>query len=218
MIMELRVADNLRFCRCGHWTVFLDLEVDRYYCITASTASIFWRLLAGEHLSHDDLEVLEPLRAKGLLVESAETAHDYKAPKLLPLGRDIPCADAKASTMLVLRALFAQIRSSFRIKVRGTRVLNNIGHVDSAKPSLVSLANIAVAFSTVDLLFHRSDRCFPRSVALYSVCRSFGLKVRLVIGVRTDPFTAHCWVQSDDSVVSGDFEEARLFTPIMVLP
>jgi hypothetical protein len=35
--------------------------------------------------------------------------------------------------------------------------------------------------------------------------------------VRTNPFAAHAWVQIDEEVLVGDFEQVRLFTPILAV-
>jgi hypothetical protein len=31
------------------------------------------------------------------------------------------------------------------------------------------------------------------------------------------PFAAHCWVQLGDAVLIGGYEQARLYTPILVI-
>jgi hypothetical protein len=40
---------------------------------------------------------------------------------------------------------------------------------------------------------------------------------KLVLGVVAHPFTAHCWVQLGTAVLVGGFEQARLYTPILVV-
>jgi len=44
-----------------------------------------------------------------------------------------------------------------------------------------------------------------------------GIYPRLVFGVRANPFRAHAWVQLEDKVLIGDYEQVRLFTPIAAL-
>ncbi|MFD2138277.1 lasso peptide biosynthesis B2 protein [Novosphingobium resinovorum] len=39
----------------------------------------------------------------------------------------------------------------------------------------------------------------------------------LVIGVRSNPFRAHAWVQSRGRVIHDDQRQAPLFTPIFML-
>ena len=54
-------------------------------------------------------------------------------------------------------------------------------------------------------------------LAFHSSCRKRGLETKLVLGVIAHPFTAHCWVQLGTAVLVGGYEQARLYTPILVL-
>jgi len=38
-----------------------------------------------------------------------------------------------------------------------------------------------------------------------------------VIGIRPDPFLAHCWVQHKGLVLNDDIDNVRTFTPILVI-
>jgi hypothetical protein len=38
-----------------------------------------------------------------------------------------------------------------------------------------------------------------------------------VIAVRTGPFAAHCWLQTDLFLINESLDEARNFTPILVI-
>jgi hypothetical protein len=49
------------------------------------------------------------------------------------------------------------------------------------------------------------------------MARRAGIRPTLVFGVSADPFAAHCWVQLDDIVLTGDLDTARQFTPILAL-
>ncbi len=57
--------------------------------------------------------------------------------------------------------------------------------------------------------------CLPDSLALLLFLRWTGAPGRLVIGVTGRPFTAHCWVVSNDVVVNEPAEDVRRFTPIL---
>jgi hypothetical protein len=69
----------------------------------------------------------------------------------------------------------------------------------------------------VSLVLRSMDRCLVRGLALHAVCRRRGIASRLVLGVRTEPFAAHCWVELDRQVIVGEFEQARLYTPILAI-
>jgi transglutaminase superfamily protein len=80
-----------------------------------------------------------------------------------------------------------------------------------AAQALVSAAS-ATAF-----LLRSHDRCMVRGLAFHASCRKTGLNTKLVLGVIAHPFTAHCWVQLGNVVLVGGYEQARLYTPILVL-
>ncbi|WP_375713750.1 lasso peptide biosynthesis B2 protein [Sphingobium sp. BS19] len=65
--------------------------------------------------------------------------------------------------------------------------------------------------------FGRTNRCLARSLAMFSLCRAHGIPVQFVIGVRSDPFAAHAWVQIDTAVLNDSTEQVNLYTPILVL-
>jgi hypothetical protein len=77
---------------------------------------------------------------------------------------------------------------------------------------------VAVSAAAATALLLRShDRCLVRGLALHSLCRKRGLNTKLVLGVVAHPFAAHCWVQLENVVLVGGYEQARLYTPILVL-
>ena len=47
--------------------------------------------------------------------------------------------------------------------------------------------------------------------------RRAGQNAAWVFGVRTWPFSAHCWLQIGDAVLDDDPERVSRYTPIMVL-
>jgi hypothetical protein len=62
-----------------------------------------------------------------------------------------------------------------------------------------------------------AGRCLPRALAFLRAGHRRGLRPMLVLGIRLDPFRAHAWVQSGCKVLVGDYEEARAYSPILVL-
>ena len=73
------------------------------------------------------------------------------------------------------------------------------------------------AASAAAFLLRSHDRCLVRGLAFHAACRKKGLDSKLVVGVIAHPFTAHCWVQAGSIVLLGGYEQARLYTPILVL-
>ncbi len=74
------------------------------------------------------------------------------------------------------------------------------------------------AFHRATLLFPRASRCLPDALALQRIVTRRGLSSKIIFGVQTDPFQAHCWVQHDDVVLCQDLETVTGFRVILVMP
>ena len=65
-------------------------------------------------------------------------------------------------------------------------------------------------------LFSSNRKCLLDSLIMTRFLRAYGVNVSLVFGVSVRPFAAHCWVQQGTTVINGDCEFVRRFTPILV--
>jgi hypothetical protein len=59
--------------------------------------------------------------------------------------------------------------------------------------------------------------CLHRAHMLFHFLMDAGLAPQWVFGVRTWPFSAHCWLQIDDVVLADEPDRVGLYTPILVL-
>ncbi|MDQ2762376.1 MAG: lasso peptide biosynthesis B2 protein, partial [Pseudomonadota bacterium] len=62
-----------------------------------------------------------------------------------------------------------------------------------------------------------SRECLSRSLAFRKLALRRGYRPSLVIGVKLDPFAAHCWVQTGGRVDNDTLDRTRLYEPILVL-
>lgn len=60
--------------------------------------------------------------------------------------------------------------------------------------------------------------CLQRSIATALLCRVTGVWPVWVVGVRTEPFTAHAWVEVDGVPVDEDTEQLTAFRRLVVIP
>ena len=60
-------------------------------------------------------------------------------------------------------------------------------------------------------------QCLYRAFALLDFLRRDGLSAQWVFGVRTWPFSAHCWLQCEDLLLDDDLDRVALYTPIMAV-
>ena len=72
-------------------------------------------------------------------------------------------------------------------------------------------------FLALRLVVTEQDRCLIRSFALANRLLALGQGAHIVLGVKLQPFKAHCWVQLGSRLVNERLEVTREFTPILVL-
>ena len=223
--MFYRLRDDLYHCSVGAGVIFLDITENRYFALPYAGVEAFRRLVLrnGEDFP-GAASALSLLVQKGYLVPSsdAETAFpmidtssamiDDESSSLSPLHLPtfLLALSWEASISWKLRrcALSSVIKKSSRIRreeivCRETRSLR--------------IRRAATAFAHTGLIFGRTDRCLPRSLAMYSLCRSLGVSIQCVIGVRSDPFAAHAWTQDEGRILNDSAEQIGHYSPILVL-
>ncbi|HEJ1200429.1 lasso peptide biosynthesis B2 protein [Pseudomonas aeruginosa] len=67
------------------------------------------------------------------------------------------------------------------------------------------------------LAFKKTDECFLYCFALSEFLAQYGFFPSWVFAVSTDPFTAHCWLQHNDYVLTDVPFNLRRMAPILVL-
>ncbi|MBT0667400.1 lasso peptide biosynthesis B2 protein [Novosphingobium profundi] len=223
--MELHIKPTLHFCFVEGRTIFLDEETNRYFCIPLDLDRPFQRIAEARERTADGipddavralvgLDILEP-RLPG-----ARTIAD-RCPLVHPnadLGTPPPqsiCVPTTAAALLqrlradwiVARCAIADIRRLIE-QERGRFAPRKAARTHASD------LKIARAMDVSDYVLGRKDRCLPRSIAIIRCCLRTGHEAALVIGVRINPFAAHCWAQRGSTVLGDSLEIARIYTPI----
>lgn len=220
--MPLQLRDNVHWCNSGGRVVFLDVEADRYSCLPAAANNAFIRLATG-YPQHGDSERLQMLVARQMLIEVGAPIDFPSPPHVDPPDRDLVSEHSAGARLLpVLRALVSEMSTARRLRSKPfIEVLEVAGRSGlKAEPQRNQderLQAIAVASQTISYFLREQDRCLVRALAVHSLCRKNGIRPKLVFGVVAHPFAAHCWVQLGSAVVVGGFEQARQYTPILVI-
>lgn len=219
--MPFRLRDKLHYCFCGGRAVFLDVQADRYFCLPFAAEAAFIRVAAGRMVAGDE-DRLHALISRGLLID------DPQSPGLgAPLALTAPSGDllaepdpARLSDSML--ALVQEARVAWRL--RRTPFQNIIEEVAGRAANVAIGADadhrvrrIVSAAASLSPTIRAADRCLVRAIALHALCCRHGIHPKLVFGVRVNPFGAHCWVQLEDKILVGDFEQVRLFTPILAV-
>lgn len=192
----------------GEQIVFLDLLHDRYFRLSEPANSEF-RM----HVSRGELEDWHcPTR---LPRPKAWINPDTGPPAVDDEGLNVA---GIAAALWIQRRLERRIRTlPFRqllIEIRTTVERRVSGRGASPR---TRLASIVGDFERARLLRSTPDQCLPQSLALVLRCASFGIRVHAVIGIKSQPFEAHCWAQHGRTVLTDPLETVTSFSPILVI-
>lgn len=216
--MPWRLRDNLYWCVSGGRPIFLDVDADRYFCLSPSAAQAFERFSSG-HAEPTDLEALGELVDDGLLIYDSRTTTSPSASWVPPATSDLSIAPRSPfNVRAALRVIGAEIMIDLLLRVS---TLARVVERCSGRPitadapcDMVELQRVVRASWDASFVLRATDRCLVRALAVHWLCRRRGFDTKLIFGVRTNPFGAHAWVQLGEQVVVGEFEQARLYAPI----
>jgi len=221
--MPWKLRENVHWCDCGGRAVFLDLKADLYFCLPRESNSAFLRATEDESRPRDP-ELLEPLIRRRLLVEVGTRARIQS-----PAAIEAPQSDFatgpndRIGLSNLVRAISSELWTARLLRRRTLYdVIESVRRIEPIDRLIPrdehrSIQRLVTASSTSAFFLRSHDRCLVRGLALHAACRRRGVATNLVLGVVAHPFTAHCWVQLGTSVLIGGYEQARLYTPILVV-
>lgn len=230
MLQSGRLGQNIHFCNLDGIFIFLDVASDKYFYLTDRQSEWFRELL--EPVLHGT-----PSRGARNLLEhicrdskcSPETLHgSLLVPSELPnahgsiLDRDTNRGFAVSTLLKFVESLYRchllwrrheleEIRNTtlrWKARVR----------ISHPPPPIDRVARLTEEFHAITPFFVSThDACLFRSLLLFRYLTAFNVCPDLVIGVRTSPFSAHCWIQYDGLLLNESYDRASEFKPIMVL-
>lgn len=193
--------------KVGDRVILLDIANDRYFCFDEPGN----RRLIAELEANGGEEWFQP--------DSLPRPSNWREPVRT-------CPDIEAGRFRlseVARALWLQRRIEARLSSASfASILGDLHaalETRSGRSGKITNAGRACirGFEHARLVRTAADQCLPRSVALSLGLAARGIHTRLVIGVKTAPFAAHCWVQHGGDVLSDSVEEVRRYHPILIL-
>jgi len=220
--MKHQIRSGLAYCLVETRPVFLDVRQDRYFMIQGALESAFKAFLAGDALSTDSVSRLACAK---ILEPAAGSAEMRSPPTIIPPTHSVlekargPRRTGPISTIKAMKCL---LRSRPRLKRDGfARCIERV-HARKRDASSRSAArqsfveSRAAEFLAARRLFPAPQNCLPDSLALLDFLFEGGAVADFVIGVRMDPYGAHCWVQTKETLLNETVDYARSFTPILV--
>ncbi|MGK2910421.1 MULTISPECIES: lasso peptide biosynthesis B2 protein [unclassified Sphingobium] len=223
--MRYQLREGLFHCIAGQSVIFLDLPKNRYFALPAPSTQAFRHLVArnGEKFVGAE-EALSSLIEAGYLIEDPVSGGNFNNPAIeIASDAILESNQRKFAVWEFLVALYWELLTSLKLRLFPlSSILERIGISRGAQGSgeemgEVQIARWVSAFDQTALILGRTDRCLVRSLAMFSILRGHGVSAALVIGVRSDPFSAHAWVQHDDIVLNDSVDQINNYAPILVL-
>lgn len=221
--MKHQIRSGLAYCLVDSRPVFLDVRHDRYFMIQGALELAFKAFIAGDNLSP---EIVDRLARAEILEPAAGPVEIAPPPKIIPPRRSvIECTQVRrrARPIATIQAMSSLLRSRLRLRREGfarsmarlhARKATATGQ-NEARQSVVE--SRAAEFQAARCLFPAPQNCLPDSLALLDFLFEGGVAADLVVGVRMDPYGAHCWVQSKETLLNETADYAASFTPILVV-
>ena len=237
-----QLAEDVFACLSDGRFVFMDLRRDRYFCLSRRHSRAAADILVGfcpENRNPASVEdpatttaVLAALSRGGLLANGDATDRTTLPRRARPVAQ--PPAQSLAPTASKPRrvpfrpahlAAFvaASLTASGRLRwqsMHGTVLAIAARNRTADRPPAAgdsAMDELVALFHRFRPLYGRKYHCLFDSVALLEFLARYRHFPRWVFGVRSAPFAAHCWVQHGNCVLNDTVDNARGYTPILVV-
>ncbi len=216
-----RLKNGVSFCRVDGRTLFLDLDADRYFCLSPTGERAFSLLVGGAMLDKDERAALDNLVRDGPLARAA-TQHAITGcdPPALPTRSRLDESVA-VGTLALIGPAVSLMAAPLRLRTKGMAGviawLARRKAIGQDRATSQTTSQVAAAFARLRLVATERNNCLTRSVAVADRLLATGARPDLVIAVKLRPFYAHAWVQCDGWLVNDRHEFVRAYTPILVV-
>lgn len=220
------LPESVYLCFTCDGAIFLDVKHDRYSGLDFTQSSLL-RDLLDNTASVDGTALASELCQAGLLTQSSVGSRPL-APTSVPIPKTLlvqpsfeRISSASASEFLnFIRACivaYCALRwrslefAITRLRNRATRVVDQPDEVTLSKAKhLLGVFNFLRPF-----VYKSQDGCLHDSLALAEFLHYYGIRSTCVLGVKTVPFSAHCWVQVGPYLaIEQSPESLAAFSPI----
>ena len=201
--------------------VFLDLQGDRYLALDATVQADFLALRTGDEPIRAEGEARDRLLATGLF--QLHSRMGRRAPVAVPVRAEslLDESPARVRWRAVPRAWTCVRRARQRIAtVPLQAIVEDIreNRCDTERTgSAAEAEDAARAFLAARALVPVARSCLLDSLALLDWLGDQAGPATLVFGARLDPFGAHCWLQTDRTLLTDAADTVRTFVPVLAV-
>lgn len=213
--MRLFLAPGVHAVEVAGDLVFLDVIADTYFCLGGASEAIALGPHGQVDVGHDDMAA--QLMDAGLL-SRCSNAPSVALPPRPTLSIRL---DGTRRIPMSLGVGFAAVRVTLSVgrtfaRSAFSRLLEGPAASASAHAApTVALVEAVAQFERLRPWLPLQGECLLRSYHLRAFLRTQGLDALWVFGVRTWPFSAHCWLQAGETVLDEDLERLTAYHPIL---
>ena len=205
------LSDGVRIVPVEDDLIILDLRSDSYACLPHAAPAV---RLIGSTLEAD-LGLLGLLTEAGLVDDAPPRPTRTPPPlparpfKTRPGWSSIPAA----AQWVVAIGKARRLGSTPTVKA----LIDALPRRRAVRNDTARVAAVTAAFIRLMPWAPGQGACLHRAFLLLSMLRGVGADAVWVFGVRTWPFSAHCWLQVGDAVLDDDPERVSQYTPILAI-
>lgn len=204
------LREGVHLACVGADIVVLDRRTDAYSALPDAADALH---IAGGRISAPEAWIAGLAQA-GLLADDPDGRRPLPDRPGRDLGEQSPTA--RATDVVALgRAVVAGWRHGRTAPV--DILIRSLPPAPGRAADPARVAAVVARFQQVSPWLPRQGACLFRASVLLRALRHAGQDATWVFGVRTWPFSAHCWLQIDDAVLDDDPERVALYTPIMAV-
>jgi hypothetical protein len=166
---------------------------------------------------------------RGLLTRDSRNGNPFSTPTVVVPRFALPARVDNSSARVGARHLctFLYACTAALMCLRGRSLhcaLERARRMKEASQISMPQQSIELAFELMDIfgqlrmyVYTAKRACLYDSLAAFEFLSHYGVFPSIVIGVRASPFSAHCWIQHEDSVLNGQPAYCAEFVPILVV-
>lgn len=218
--MLIALSPGVTYCEVENAFVFLDIRQDRYIQLSQRLTDTLVATREGRPAKGD----IDALISTGLFVSGNLPAGLAATRVIKPRVSALEQNYANATFLRSVAMAWAHTVAIQQLKTRPLhRTLDRYAKLRTRRRSHVprspeiSTIELARAFQLSNLLVPRHDRCLLKSLALVEFLSLYRRYPAIVFGICLRPFSAHCWVQDKDILLSDHIDEISHYTPILRL-
>lgn len=230
------LSAHVHVCVTDNYAVLLDLRQDKYIGVGREHLPALADVVAGwprtSQPEADSVQSSDALLSKllgmGMLTTDSALGREAQPPSLPRPQSMATVADLERRPPIrvrdVSRVLTAAAKAKLSLKWRPIETV--VGRVQARKRERCPTGDfdLQAAYPLVEAFLHlrplyftTKDECLFDSLVLVEFLARHGLYPTWVIGVSTNPFKAHSWVQVGDCVLNDLPEYVCMYTPILAI-